>query len=250
MKDPNYERLKKEIKNYNQRVSRAKLKHNNKDFYIPEKVKISDFIKEGKPVDDFDYKLKKIQSFYQKTLDKQISYSDLSYDDLTELQKAKIKPLYKESIEKINQRARERKDRAGMVDEQPVYGMGNIRDSRYRERKDLSESLSQREMWRSIQAIENELKEGRENIYKENYLYGLSHTHGLGEGDELYDFVNMLDANDLYDMWVNNPELQLDFIYEVKEGIAPLIVQDRIYKRMKEWLANKYTLNPHIPDNI
>lgn len=219
MKKSDQEALRKLIKNYNAKISYHKKRNPQISELLPEKIYKKDLIVTGKKTENYKKQTQFMKRFLERGSTKQSGQSLKIWVD-----------EYKRAQKAANRKRAQSKKRVNFPDNK----MGEIQANRYRPLKDKSSELSHSQLRRSTAAMQQSLMKGREDVYKSHYIKGV--TNVIGDNTVILKVVQQMSGQDIYDMYVADDRLKLDFVYDVNQELKTR--EEEIASKIAEYLRD------------
>lgn len=145
------------------------------------------------------------------------------------------KDIYEIQKQYINKQRQKQKEKIESKVSTQAGTMGSIRRNELRKRTKKASELSKSELAKAIKSMEKSLDKDYSEIYKSSYLKSLQVNLGIGEGDKLYDYFASLSSENLYDLYLSDAELQIDFVYD---NIYSAVIYETISSRLQNFDEN------------
>lgn len=209
LKPQTVNKLRKLVRNYNNKINRVKINKPEISDIQPEKKSIRTVLKDINSLADYNRIVNDLKNYTKKG-------SENPY--ITE-QNVVITNYEKNRIDRIFARInRERKKEIETYNLKDGFGMGLPTASDLAPKANLIESIKYKDWDKFVQGIErnryNMNISQRAVFYKNNMLKAIENVFGKGE---LYSKVNQLSGTDLVSLYYKIPYFNIDFIYEPQE---------------------------------
>jgi len=214
------------VRKFNAKITRTLKKHPEWENYLPERINVKDTISMIETRQDFNRILNSYERFMKKG-------AEMPFTSQTGIQTTTWEK--REVGYKVAQINRARTLETKKADVSTYKGtMGSIESNNLKPKKYNIDKIKPRE-WEYYKRTVNKqvkarYKDAKVQKYKENYLRTIRENLGYGEkANELYDYVLKLDAKMMYDVYYDDPILEIQFISD------PLPVDTIAEKALQHW---------------
>ena len=223
--------LAKAARKFNAKRTRLIKKNPKMEEYLPPKISTKKMKDEIKTRRDFKKALNSVERFMRKGAEKPITTKEGVKTTVYEKKEIEIK------IRVINaKRAAERK-RANVSTEKGT--MGTIRENNLKPKQVDINKIKKSDWDKFKESVEKQSRDSyfqdKYDRYKKNLLKGLKDAFGE-KGEELLKMAEQIPAEQLTQMYYDDPILQIDFIYDPLEMNAKI---DAMTEHLKDYLKVK-----------
>lgn len=230
------EKLTREVKRFNAKISRLEKNHPELKGILPERVSKKELMENIKYRDTFNRELKSMDRFSRRGAEKPVT----NKEGLTVTSWERKETAYKYA-QWNRQLAQERKRAENM--ETTSQGkptglkrgeMGSVRMKSLEPRKfDFEKVKSAKEWDKLVARVERNLldtsKQEKMNLFKRNYIKGMSRVFGE-HGEYIINKLKQLPADVIVDIFYKEQEASIDFIYDPIELISRLETIEQIWE--------------------
>jgi hypothetical protein len=236
-RESDLERVSKEVKRFNDKITRTLKKHPELAGVLPEKINKKKFIEGIETRQDFNREIKSIGRFAQRGAEKVVS--NKKGLKVTAWEKKEIG--YKVgAINRERAKVREKNN----VDVNAKGLMGKMKDADYKPKKINFKNKSKKDWEKFVQSVEEQVRANYKNdsaeSYKNTYLEMIKEW--LGEsGKDLYKIINQIPSDLVYENYLE------DYITTISFTSDDLLPQeDRVETAIEKWkdlLWDKYNID-------
>ena len=208
--------LGKTVKNFNAKITRLEKKHPELKEFLPKKVSVKDLKNNIETRQDFNRELRSLQRFSKKGAEKPV----ISKTGITTTVWEKKEVGYKVAL--LNRKRKAERERAEVSTEKGT--MGTIENASLQPKKYDINTIEPSSWERFKKNVEKQIKSSyfdeKKELYKQNYIKGFINVFGGGfiiGFDSVLQKLKDIPADELVDLYYNNPVMELDFIYDPLE---------------------------------
>ena len=218
--------LAKAVRKFNAKRTRLLKQIPDLEEFLPAKISTKEIREQIKTRRDLKNELNSIERFMRKGAEKPIVTKEGIKTTTYEKKEIEIK------VRAINARRSAERKRANVSTEKGT--MGTIRENNLRPKQVNINKIKKSDWEKFKESVEKQARDsyfqGKYERYKENFMKGLENAFGE-KGRELQEIAAQISAEQLTQMYYDDPILQIDFIYD------PLEMQVKI-DAMKEHLTD------------
>ena len=219
--------LAKAVRKFNAKRTRILKKNPKMEEYLPTKISTKKIRDEIKTRRDFKNVLNSIERFKRKGAEKPIITKEGVKTTAYEKKEIEIK------VRAINARRTAERKRANVSTEKGT--MGTIRENNLQPKKADINKLKKSDWEKFKESVEKQSRDSyfqdKYERYKENLLKGLENAFGE-KGKMLQEIAKQIPAEQLTQMYYDDPILQIDFIYDPLEMDIKI---DAMTEHLKEY---------------
>lgn len=223
------EKLAKTVKTYNAKIARKAKKTPEAASFLPTKVNVKDIKKSISTRNDFNKIIARLERVKKKDAFDLIQTS--SGNIITKYEKREV--AY--AIREINRKRAALRKQANVSTEKGT--MGAVRSMNINPKKNNYQSI-RKSKWRLfVENVERQATdkyyEEKNELYKENYIKGLKTV--FGEKTPLIGKIRMLSAKKLVELYYEEPDMQLEFLYSSEDArVKELVITEIVDEVLKE----------------
>ena len=219
--------LAKAVRKFNAKRTRILKKNPKMEEYLPTKISTKKIRDEIKTRRDFKNVLNSIERFKRKGAEKPIITKEGVKTTAYEKKEIEIK------VRAINARRTAERKRANVSTEKGT--MGTIRENNLQPKKADINKIKKSDWEKFKESVEKQSRDSyfqdKYERYKENLLKGLENAFGE-KGKMLQEIAKQIPAEQLTQMYYDDPILQIDFIYDPLEMDIKI---DAMTEHLKEY---------------
>lgn len=208
--------LARTVKNFNAKITRLEKKHPELKEFLPEKISVKDLKSNIETRQDFNRELKSLKRFSKKGAEKPI----LSKSGITTTAWEKKEVGYKVAL--LNRKRKAEREKANVSTEKGT--MGTIENAGLKPKKYDINSIEPSSWERFKKNVEKQIKSNyfdeKKELYKQNYIKAFINVFGSGfiiGFDFVLQKLKDMPADELVDLYYNDPVMELDFVYDPLE---------------------------------
>lgn len=214
------------VRKFNAKITRTLKKNPDWEQYIPDRINVKDVTKMIETRQDFNRILNSYERFMKKGAEMPFTSQKGIQTTMWEKREVGIK------VAQIN-RARTMETKKANVSTYKGT-MGTIESNNLKPKTYDINKIKPREWGHYIKTVNKQVKskykDSKIEKYKQNYLRTIRENLGYGQkANELYDFVLGLDATLMYDVYYDDPILEIQFISD------PLPADTIAEKALEHW---------------
>lgn len=204
--------LAKAVRKFNAKRTRLLKQVPELDEFLPAKISTKEIREQVKTRRDFKNKLNSIERFMRKGAEKPIVTKEGIKTTAYEKKEIEIK------VRAINARRTAERKRANVSTEKGT--MGTIRENNLRPKQVDINKVKKSDWEKFKESVEKQARDSyfqdKYERYKANFMKGLENAFGE-KGKELQEIAEQIQAEQLTQMYYDDPILQIDFIYDPLE---------------------------------
>ena len=208
--------LTRTVKNFNAKITRLEKRHPELKEFLPEKISVKDLKNNIETRQDFNRELKSLKRFSKKGAEKPV----LSKSGITTTAWEKKEVGYKVAL--LNRKRKAEREKANVSTEKGT--MGTIENAGLKPKKYNINTIEPSSWERFKKNVEKQIKSSyfdeKKELYKQNYIKGFINVFGGGfivGFDSVLQKLKDMPADELVDLYYNDPVMELDFIYDPLE---------------------------------
>lgn len=204
--------LAKAVSKFNAKRTRLLRQVPELEEFLPAKISTKEIREQVKTRRDLKNELNSIERFMRKGVEKPIVTKEGIKTTAYEKKEIEIK------VRAINARRTAERKRANVSTEKGT--MGTIRENNLRPKQVDINKIKKSDWEKFKESVEKQARDsyfqGKYERYKENFMKGLDNAFGE-KGKELQEIAEQIPAEQLTQMYYDDPILQIDFIYDPLE---------------------------------
>lgn len=204
--------LAKAVRKFNAKRTRLLKQVPELEDFLPAKISTKEIREQVKTRRDLKNELNSIERFMRKGAEKPIVTKEGIKTTAYEKKEIEIK------VRAINARRTAERKRANVSTEKGT--MGTIRENNLRPKQVDINKVKKSDWEKFKESVEKQARDsyfqGKYERYKENFMKGLENAFGE-KGKELQEIAEQIPAEQLTQMYYDDPILQIDFIYDPLE---------------------------------
>lgn len=204
--------LAKAVRKFNAKRTRLLKQVPELEEFLPAKISTKEIREQVKTRRDLKNELNSIERFMRKGAEKPIVTKEGIKTTAYEKKEIEIK------VRAINARRTAERKRANVSTEKGT--MGTIRENNLRPKQVNINKVKKSDWEKFKESVEKQARDsyfqGKYERYKENFMKGLENAFGE-KGKELQNIAEQIPAEQLTQMYYDDPILQIDFIYDPLE---------------------------------
>lgn len=208
--------LARTVKNFNAKITRLEKKHPELKEFLPEKISVKDLKNNIETRQDFNRELKSLKRFSKKGVEKPV----ISKSGITTTLWEKKEVGYKVAL--LNRKRKAEREKANVSTEKGT--MGTIENAGLNPKKYDINAIEPSSWERFKKNVEKQIKSSyfdeKKELYKKNYIKAFINVFGSGfiiGFDSVLQKLKDIPADELVDLYYNDPVMELDFVYDPLE---------------------------------
>ena len=202
------EKLTRSVAKFNAKITRELKKNSDLAEFLPSKLNTKTLKESIKTNKDLGKLVKSVDRAFKKDVFAPVSTKGGIKTTQYEINEAKLK------VRQINRERAVELKKANPSTERGTMGL--MRDVSLQPKKFDIDKMSNKEWekfkrWAEKQTMSS-FKQGKMEMYKNNYLVGISNT--FGEGSEIFNRFSAIPADKLVELYYKDPVFSIDFIYD------------------------------------
>lgn len=220
--------LARTVKNFNAKITRLEKKHPELKEFLPEKISVKDLKSNIETRQDFNRQIKSLKRFSKRGAEKPV----LSNSGITTTAWEKKEVGYKVAL--LNRKRKAEREKANVSTEKGT--MGTIENAGLNPKKYDINSIEPSSWERFKKNVEKQIKSSyfdeKKELYKQNYIKAFINVFGSGfiiGFESVLQKLKDMPADELVDLYYNDPVMELDFIYDPLEYFQKFTsIQERL----------------------